>query len=400
MNELIIIGGGSGNSDYIIPAAVREAENADCVIASERFLKLLNCRNTLPLKNIDKLLEDLPDILGRGSTAVIVSGDPLMYSLCRTVTDRYPDMKTRVIPGIGSLQLLGSAFGITMENARIISIHGREYTEGGIAYAVSENSEVFFLCSSVSGPAEIAKALVKYGLDDCEIYAGSDLTYETQKLYSGKPSDFVSFINPGLCVAAVRNRNAGRYRYPALLPDDAFYRNSSPMTKEEVRAVIISKLRLNPDSTVWDIGAGTGSISVECARFCRFGKVYSIEYKPAAAEALERNRELFSLDNMIITEGRAEELMGELPEPDTVFIGGSDRKLGQIMDFLRKGRRKRIVMSAVTIETLNEAFSRFSEMPGFDMVQISVSGIRKLGSYTLPETNNPVTVYSCYTKEK
>lgn len=400
MHELVIIGGGSGNSDYILPIAVREAENADCVIASERFLKLLRCRRTIPLKNIEKLLEDLPGILEKERAAVIVSGDPLLYSLCRTIKERYPQMKSRVIPGIGSLQILGCEFGITMEDARIYSIHGRDYTDGKIAYAVSENKEVFFLCSSAAGPVEISKALLKYGLDDCEIFVGENLTYETRKLYKGKPADFVNGSNPGLCVAAVRNRSVDKYIYPALLPDSAFYRNSSPMTKEEVRAVIISKLRLKPDSIVWDIGAGTGSISVECSRFCRYGEVYSIEYKPSAIDALEKNRELFSLDNMNIIEGRAEDIAGDLPEPDIVFIGGSGKKLNQIMELLKTGKRKRIVLSAVSVETQNEAFRLFSEMPGFDMVQVSICGIRKLGSYTVPENNNPVTIYSCVTKEE
>ena len=302
MHELIIIGGGSGNSDYILPVAVKEVENADCVIASERFLNLLKCRRTLPLKDIEKLLEDLPRILEKERVAVIVSGDPLLYSLCRTIRERYPQMELRVVPGIGSLQILGCEFGITMEDALIYSIHGRDYTDGKIAYAVSENKEVFFLCSSAAGPVEISKALLKYGLDDCEMFVGANLTYETQKLFKGKPADFINGSNPGLCVATVRNKTGNKYIYPALLPDKAFFRNSSPMTKEEVRAVIISKLRLKPDSIVWDIGAGTGSISVECSRFCRYGEVYSIEYKSSAIDALEKNKELFSLGNMNIIE--------------------------------------------------------------------------------------------------
>ena len=103
---------------------------------------------------------------------------------------------------------------------------------------------------------------------------------------------------------------------------------------------------------------------------------------------------------MNIIEGRAEDIAGDLPEPDIVFIGGSGKKLNQIMDLLKTGKRKRIVLSAVTVETQNEAFRLFSEMPEFDMVQVSICGIKKLGSYTVPENNNPVTIYSCVTKEE
>ncbi len=401
MHELVIAGGGCGGADYILPAAVRAAEEADCVIASGRFLEFIRCRKSMPFGNIAELTEKLPSMLENESIAVIVSGDPLMYSFCRTVRERYPDLPLRIIPGAGSLQMLGCAFGVTMENAEIISIHGRDYTPGAIAYAAAHNREVFFLCSSSAGPAEISSALVKYGLADCEVCVGENLGLENQKLERGRPDEFTDTVNPSLCTVLVINKSVRSYSPPALLPDSEFLRNGTPMTKEEVRAVILSRLRLSPDSTVWDIGAGTGSISVECARFCPYGEVYSVECRESALEILRKNKEYFSLDNITVIPGRAEDVTEGLSAPDAVFIGGTGGSLGKILKILSSFKRRiRIVMTAVTLETQSEAFESLSRFCGFDMIQMSVCGTRKIGGYTVLESNNPVMIYSCWTREE
>ena len=129
------------------------------------------------------------------------------------------------------------------------------------------------------------------------------------------------------------------------------------MTKEEVRAVILSKLRLKPDAVVWDLGAGTGSVSIECARMCPFGEVYAVEYKPEALDILEQNKTRFQTKNLQIIAGRAEEQVQHLPVPDCVFLGGSSGAAKQLVAGLRQLRQPvRLVASAVTMETQAELF--------------------------------------------
>lgn len=399
-HELILVGGGSGTAEYLLPAAKQALEQVDCVIASERFLRLVNLKNTKPMPSVSELIEKLPEWLERGSIGIVVSGDPLMYSLCRTILNRYPKLPMRVIPGVGSLQLLGAAFGLTMEDAAILSIHGRDCTDGAIARTVSENAVTFFFCSKTKGPKEIASALLKYGLEETELFVGADLTYPEQRLWHGKPSEFEYEDNPSLCTAAVKNKAPRAVLRPALLPDSAFLRNSSPMTKEEVRAVIISKLRLSPDSVVWDIGAGTGSISVECARACPFGSVYAVEYKEAALEILNKNKEYFQTTNLSIVPGRAEQEIANLPIPDCVFIGGSGGAMPQLLETICKLPKKvRLVVSAVTLETQAELYPLLVHLPQFEVVQLAVSRGKQVGSYHVLEGNHPVMLFSCETKE-
>ena len=337
-HKLILAGGGSGTAEYLLPAAKKALEEVELVIASPRFLELLHARKTMPMGHISELLESLPTMLERESIGIVVSGDPLLYSLCRTLRNRYPELKMQVIPGVGSLQLLGAAFGLTMEQAKICSIHGRAYHAGTIACTVSEHAETFFFCSRTQGPREIAAALLAYGLSDTEIFVGADLTYPTQKLWHGTPAQAAELDDPELCVAAVRNPAPKPVTRLGLLPDSAFLRNRSPMTKEEVRAVILSKLRLKPDAVVWDLGAGTGSVSIECARMCPFGEVYAVEYKPEALDILEQNKTRFQTKNLQIIAGRAEEQVQHLPVPDCVFLGGSSGAAKQLVAGLRQLR--------------------------------------------------------------
>ena len=108
-HKLILAGGGSGTAEYLLPAAKKALEEVELVIASPRFLELLHARKTMPMGHISELLESLPAMLERESIGIVVSGDPLLYSLCRTLRNRYPELEMQVIPGIGSLQLLGAA---------------------------------------------------------------------------------------------------------------------------------------------------------------------------------------------------------------------------------------------------------------------------------------------------
>ncbi|WP_370742984.1 precorrin-6y C5,15-methyltransferase (decarboxylating) subunit CbiE [Ruminococcus callidus] len=399
-HKLILAGGGSGTAEYLLPAAKKALEEVELVIASPRFLELLHARKTMPMGHISELLESLPAMLERESIGIVVSGDPLLYSLCRTLRNRYPELEMQVIPGVGSLQLLGAAFGLTMEQAKICSIHGRAYHAGTIACTVSEHAETFFFCSRTQGPREIAAALLAYGLSDTEIFVGADLAYPTQKLWHGTPAQAAELDDPELCVAAVRNPAPKPVTRLGLLPDSAFLRNRSPMTKEEVRAVILSKLRLKPDAVVWDLGAGTGSVSIECARMCPFGEVYAVEYKPEALDILEQNKTRFQTENLQIVAGRAEEQVQHLPVPDCVFLGGSSGAAKQLVAGLRQLRQPvRLVASAVTMETQAELFPLLQELPQFEVVQLAVGCGKTVGNYHVLEGNHPVLLFSCMTKE-
>lgn len=405
MSRLTIIGIGPGSAEYFMPAARNRMWEAHTVIAARRILPMLRevCgaveTEFLPMGKIKDTLEMIDGLLREEKeVALIVSGDPLMYSLYKTILNQEisADWEMEVIPGIGSMQMLGAAFGETMEDARLVSVHGRSRTPGSVALCVTENPKVFFLCSKEQGPAWLSQIMLDYHLDDVEVFAGANLSYEDQILESGSPAEIAKKEFPSLCVAMIKNPHPRPVTRPCFLSDEDFERGRTPMTKEEIRVLILHKMKIHPDDVIWDIGAGTGSVSVECARQATFGQVHSVERDEAAVHLIEKNRDKFELDNLFIYQGDAAERTADLPVPDKVFIGGSGGKLGEIMKNIAAFDREiRVTVSAVTLETIAEAGEILGNYDAdYDVIQATVGRGRKIGSYHIMDTNNPVMIFT------
>lgn len=405
MSRLTIIGIGPGSAEYFMPAARNRMREAHTVIAARRILPMLRevCgaveTEFLPMGKIKDTLEMIDGLLREEKeVALIVSGDPLMYSLYKTILNQEisADWEMEVIPGIGSMQMLGAAFGETMEDACLVSVHGRSRTPGSVALCVTENPKVFFLCSKEQGPAWLSQIMLDYHLDDVEVFAGANLSYEDQILESGSPAEMAKKEFPSLCVAMIKNTHPRPVTRPCFLSDEDFERGRTPMTKEEIRVLILHKMKIHPDDVIWDIGAGTGSVSVECARQAPFGQVHSVERDEVAVHLIEKNRDKFELDNLFIYQGDAAERTADLPVPDKVFIGGSGGKLGEIMKNIAAFDREiRVTVSAVTLETIAEAGEILGNYDAdYDVIQATVGRGRKIGSYHIMDTNNPVMIFT------
>ncbi len=186
------------------------------------------------------------------------------------------------------------------------------------------------------------------------------------------------------------------YSTPGI-PDDAFIRGKVPMTKEEVRCVTLSKLRLQADHMVVDVGAGTGSIAIEAARLCPRGRVYAIERNAEALALIEQNRRRLGVELHILP-GEAVERLAALERFDRVVIGGSGGTLDEILR-LCDGRLTaggRMVINAITIETAYRAIEALKTLAynELDVVSLSVARGRFVGGSTLMEGLNPVYVIS------
>ncbi len=405
MSTLSIVGIGPGSADYFMPAARKKMMSAHTVIAARRILPMLEevCGETqtqfVAMGKIKETFEQIDTLLRQDrDVALVVSGDPLMYSLYKTICNDEisQDWNMEIIPGIGSLQMLGAAFGETMEDAQIVSVHGRKKSAGSVALCVTENPKVFFLCSKEQGPGWLSQIMLDYHLDHVTVYAGANLSYEDQMLVSGSPEEMVQGEYPSLCVAMIKNPNPRQVVRPCFLSDSDFERGKTPMTKEEIRVLILHKMKLHPDDVVWDIGAGTGSVSIECARQVPFGAVHSVERDETAVGLIEKNKEKFGTDHLMVYHGDAAEQVKNLPMPDKVFIGGSGGKLEQIMETIAAFHNKvRVTVSAVTLETIAEAHEMLGKYdPDYDVIQATVGRGRKIGNYHIMDTNNPVMIFT------
>lgn len=179
--------------------------------------------------------------------------------------------------------------------------------------------------------------------------------------------------------------------------DCDFLREEIPMTKEEVREVSVCKLHLCKDSVFYDIGSGTGSVSVEVARLGNGIKVYAMESNSQAAELTRKNAEKFNCENICVIETLAPDGMEELPAATHAFIGGTRGRLESILDLLyKKNPRMRIVMNAVTLDSVCEMKQLLKnyKIENLDITQICVNKVRKAGNYDMLAANNPVFIFS------
>ncbi len=180
--------------------------------------------------------------------------------------------------------------------------------------------------------------------------------------------------------------------------DDAFIRGKIPMTKSEVRAVSLSKLEPARGSIVYDIGAGTGSVSIEAAMMVPDGRVYAFEEKEEGCELIRQNAERFQVTNLTVVPGRAPGTLRGLAKPDCVFIGGSGGDMVRILDFLsEQAPEARVVLNAVALETLSRVTNYLEEhMLHAEIVSLSVARAEKRGRYHLMQGQNPVYIITVY----
>ena len=243
---------------------------------------------------------------------------------------------------------------MSWDDAKIISMHGRQQT---LISAVLKYKKVFSLTGGDNSPQALCRQLCEQGLGDVTVHVGSNLSYPEEKIVTGTAEEIANGEFPSLSVMMIINDNAGGSLRQCVhgLDDSLFLRGKAPMTKQEIRAVSISKLQPHPDDIIYDVGAGTGSCSVELALQAPQGKLYAFEMKEDALELLRLNKERFHCDNMEIVAGEASEKMEDCPVPDCVFIGGSGGKLPDIMSVLtQKGSGIRYVINAVSLETVSD----------------------------------------------
>jgi precorrin-6Y C5,15-methyltransferase (decarboxylating) len=270
------------------------------------------------------------------------------------------------------------------------SANGREANLVGLSRI---HPKVFTRLSEEESVHEMAKQFKDYGMD-VKITVGQDFGYETEKVFTGTPDEVLGQSFGKLCVALIQNDSPVTSNAISI-PDEEFTRGDAPMTKSEVRALSVAKLKLSDDSIIYDIGAGTGSVSVEMALVAVNGKVYAIEKEDVAADLIEVNKIKFKTPNVQVIRGLAPEAMADLPVPTHAFIGGSSGNLKDIVGcLLKKNPDIRIVINSVTIETLEETTQVIRE---FNLVEediscINVSKARKLGKYHLMTAQNPVYI--------
>ena len=211
---------------------------------------------------------------------------------------------------------------------------------------------------------------------------------KNEKIFAAPAAKLTEYQGDPLSVVCAYNENSVSRLETHGIPDEEFIRGKAPMTKEEVRTVSLSKLKLTEDSICYDVGAGTGSVSVEAARKAFDGTVYAIEEKADALDLIRENKRKFRTPNVISVYGKAPQAMDPLPAPTHAFIGGSRGNLKEILErLLEKNPDIRVVLNAVTLETAGEALRCIKEQAWSEpeIVQVQISRGRRAGAVHLME---------------
>ncbi len=402
--KISLIGCGMGHLESLTGEAREALEKADLVFGAKRLLADLKVeKESWPYY----LAKDIIPVLKEknGDAAVLFSGDSGFYSgaakmhqAIKEAIDAGMPAELRIYPGISSVSNLAALFGVTWEDARIFSIHGKgTYDDWGhkLLWTIKTNKKTFLLLSGVKDLNTIGRMLKDNGLENCRILAGYQMSYPEQELLTVTADGCLERTEEGLYALFIINENASAPDVSCGLPDDAFIRAKVPMTKEEVREASISKLHLKADSVVYDIGSGTGSIAIEIASLSPDITVYAIERKPEAVELIRQNASKFGLSNIKVIEGYAPEALNDLPEPSHAFIGGSGGNMNEIIKVLfEKNPGIRVCANAVSLETLEElkALETQFELEDYSLVQLAATRTGKVGSYTMLKAENPVWI--------
>lgn len=419
--QIVLIGIGMGAVSSMTGEAAEEIRGCSCLIGARRMLDTARqaayvCRETgACLDAADEKFEEFCEYRAEQIVSyigehpeydrigVVLSGDTGFYSGARKLSELlklYPDRyEIRLVPGISSIVCLAARLMTAWEDGAVVSLHGQDEN---FIQTVNKNYKTFLLLGGKGTGARMLQRLTDYGMENVTVSVGSRLTYPEERIVTGRPSEISPEDVEGLCTAMILNPHPEESAGPHIR-DEEFIRGNVPMTKAEVRAVSLAALELTENAIVYDIGAGTGSVSVEAARSGDRIRVYAVEKKPEAVSLLRQNRRKFRADGIRIIEGEAPDALGGLEPPTHVFVGGSSGSMREILKaVLERNSEVRIVINAISLETLTEVMNAVEDglLRNVQIAQITAARSRELGTYHMMTGQNPVYIISSGGKER
>ncbi|MEG1524588.1 MAG: precorrin-6y C5,15-methyltransferase (decarboxylating) subunit CbiE [Clostridia bacterium] len=390
MKTVYIVGMGM-NRQTITAEGMHAIERADALIGAKRMVEsFANLGKTLFVSyQPDTVAAWIAQHTGN-NYAVLVSGDVGFYSAAGSLKTALSTFDVRLLPGISSVSSFFAKCGLPWQDAALVSLHG---TESSIVDVVRRNHVTFALTGG--NVQEIGNALKAAGFGALSVRVGEDLGADSERVTQITAAALSEGCYAPLTVLIIENDmfdNSVR----TGIADDVFLRGDVPMTKAEVRAVSLSKLALRETDVCYDIGCGTGSVTVELALSAHKGRVYAADTKEEAVALTQENCVRFHVGNVKVFHGSAPEILCDWPAPNAAFIGGSGGNLPEIVRILiRKNPCVRIVVNAIALESATAAISTLSNA-GFDpeLTQISVARTKKTGGLHLMMAQNPIFIIS------
>lgn len=390
---------------------------AKVIIGADRTLALVKAHlpNARALLDMDGALGKVPEwtqkALSEGeAVAILATGDPLCHGIATWLKGKL-NTAFEILPNVSTMQLACARFQQNWNDLFIASCHSKDAGEWAIdatpahglypaIRAIALHRKVFLFTGPDNNPARIARALLTIGYErqDFKLSVASRLAHPDEALYPELSLDAaatMTFPDPNVVII----ERLAEPRAPTFGLNDLEYIQRSPekglITKQEARALSLAKLRIAPDATIWDIGAGSGSVGLEAARLAPAGHVFAIEKNTGDAANARANAKQFRISNYSLFDGKAPEHLANWPDPDAVFIGGSGGELDELIRLIlaRLKPNGRLVMNFVTLENLATATTTLAALNAeWDVVQLQASRSQPILDMHRMAAQNPVWV--------
>ena len=407
-----VIGVGLDGANGLSAKINQIIEQADILAGSDRHISYFSQHQgkKIYISNLQKGINAIAAVVAQNiSIVVLTSGDPLFFGLGRLLLANFDAKQLQFYPHVSSIQLGFSKIKVPWQDACLVSVHGRSNDEL-IKLLKQGKEKIALLTDRVNNPAAIASLYlsldlpINYSFYICENLEDasekvSHFAFKELKQLSNLGQDDFAALNVLILIREVQKDCLELGRLPLVgLPDNSFLSfqdRPSLITKKEIRLAILGELSLQPNQIIWDIGAGTGSVSIEIARLCPSSKIYAIEKTSMGSSLITKNSQRFQVNNIMSINGKAPEILLNLPHPERIFIGGSG---GNIIDILNICQQKIslsgiIVMAFATIEHHYQAINWLSKNNWqYHLLQLQVSRSIPLNHLTRFVPLNPITI--------
>ena len=407
-----VIGVGLDGANGLSAKINQIIEQADVLAGSDRHLGYFSQYQgkKIYFTNLQKAISAIATFAARDiSIVILTSGDPLFFGLGRLLLANFDAEQIQFYPHVSSIQLGFSKIKVPWQDACFVSVHGRNNDEL-IKLLKQGKEKIALLTDRNNNPAAIANLYlsldlpINYSFYICENLddVSEEVThfaFEELKQLSNLSKDDFADLNILILIREVQKDRLELDCLPLIgLPDSSFFSfpdRPSLITKKEIRLAILGELSLQPNQTVWDIGAGTGSVSIEIARLCPSSKIYAIEKTSMGSALITKNSRRFKVSNINNINGKAPEILFDLPNPERIFIGGSGGNITNILEvcqqkILSKGI---IVMAFATIEHRYQAINWLSRNNWqYCLLQLQISRSIPLNHLTRFIPLNPITI--------
>ncbi len=350
----------------------------------------------IEIKKIEETFNFIKKELPKHSIVLIASGDPLYFGIGIKAIKHFGEENVEIYPDLSCLQKGLSIIKKNWYGIPTLSFHGRKFDIESFFDVLLKNSRVAVLTDPKNSPDVLAKELIEKTDLNLIFYIFERLGYEDERVTVASLDEVAkqSFKEPNFVIVSLSENFQNFSDSPILfgLEEKEIQHTKGMITKDEVRACVIHKLRPPKKGVIWDIGAGSGAVSIELALLSKDLEVYAIEKN--SIDLIRSNKERFEVKNLKIVKGEAPYCLHKLPAPQRVFIGGSGGKLNEILNFVSELKSLEIVViTAVSMETLNEAIEVL-ESKNFlvDVSQLSVSRIEKRHGKSFFKSLNPIFV--------